>query len=213
MAWTMIAVASWPFWVVLFIWLCCEWNCIRHENNIAAFLTLTVALLFLTLLTDAKLDWLWWCLNNFGLILLLIVAYVALGAAWAPIEFVYFYGRRKADEFEEKRDSLLSAFKKDPKIWGEHTHDWITVLTFKEFVALKGYPPHIRNYKARFFMVASWWWISAIDCLTFKLVRRVWDAIYYAVGDWCQGLVEKYFYKRFEKLFKDKTEEKGDTTV
>ena len=189
------------FWALLLVWLVALFVSVEYEYGIFAFLSTLVYGVLLYFAFHVDLPQL--VLNHPILILVGIVLYFPIGAAWSFFRW-YMFVHSKLELYTDMKTEWLSSkgqtsFTEIPDHLKE---DWIKYLESEEWSygrsskrrdLLK--PPLVKDNKARILRWIGYWPVSALAWAFNEMVRGFCKMIYGRIANWLQGIANSIFDK------------------
>jgi hypothetical protein len=194
---TLLLISTWPFWLLLFIFLGFELYLIEKEQAWETTLSLTIFIALVLLFTD----WKPWHTITIGEIIGYGLAYLFIGVLYAfPRWMVYVKDAAKA--FEGRYSNLKRGWESRNVAEGSAWNSaWSRYSTFEELLRAEyKMPPMPWDYgvKSKIYMWMGYWPLSASWLLIHRPFEWFFDWAYATIKQTLEQLSYKIFKSHFE---------------
>ena len=195
MIFELFLLSTWPFWLLLLLFLGWETFLIEEESAWLATISLITFIVVMALFTD------WhpflWVKNHLEGVIAGCIIYLFLGVAYVyPRWMVYVTDQAKA--FETSYKALKEQWDGGSTKWGS---GWSQYKTFGEMLRANYKMPPMPwdyNIKGKIYMWMAYWPISATWLLIHRPVEWFYDWAYAYIKDTLVSLSYKMFNSHFE---------------
>lgn len=144
---------------------------------------------------SGKVNPLPWIYQHWATVLMIILAYVVLGAGWGIIKW-WFFLHNQADVYETKRTAYQAEFDRVRNNTG-----YPVGLTYKDWVFREyRFPPSPATHKADITMWMVWWPLSGAWTLLNDPLKRLYRIIYQHLVSTYTRMANAVFASRFTEL-------------